>query len=264
MKTIKNYFLILFAFLSLTSCEGLLDSTGGNGLTIDEVVKGLKTALQLGTDTSVVVCSKTDGYNADPIIKIPLPSDASDVLSVATLVPDIKTKVDDVVLRVNRSAEDAATEAKPIFIDAITGMSINDGWSILNGVNPADTSKLKSGVAEFDSSAATHFLKDRTFTSLKNLFSPKINASLDKPLVKSVSTNKAWDILKTAYNTAATFLSLKKITSSLGEFVVGKALDGLFHKVGNEEVKIRRNPFAWAMDILERVFAYGKTATSSK
>ncbi len=152
---------------------------------------------------------------------------------------------------INRSAEDAANDAKPIFIDAITSMSIKDGLNILKG-----KSIEKS---DFDSIAATNYLRTKTFENLTNLYSPKINAALDKDLLNNgLSANDLWTGIVLAYNGAIFIHTIDETpidnSLSLGKFTTEKALDGLFFKVGEEEKKIRKNPYSWALDIIKKVF----------
>ena len=103
--------------------------------------------------------------------------------------------------------------------------------------------------------AATEYFKKATTTSLKQAFKPVINQSLDKPLVGTISTNKAWTDLTTAYNKAAKFSSsLTPVNSELDDFVTQKTVDGLFAKLALQEKKIRKDPAAQVTSILKQVF----------
>jgi hypothetical protein len=227
--------------------------TGGTlpkALTNEEIINGLKKALAVGTDTAVSITSKKDGYFKDAMLKIFLPPEAKVVTENISRIPYGKKMVDDAILSINRAAEDAATAAKPIFIDAITSMSIMDGLTILKGKNPKD----QSNATQFDSTAATGFLKSTTYTSLYTAFKPKINVSLDKKLVGNLSTNKIYGNLTGAFNKVAPFIGKEKVSSDLSDYVTRKALDGLFLKVADEEKKIRKDPYKWTVDIIRRVF----------
>lgn len=250
----------------INSCEFL--GTDGEELTTEEVVEGLKTALIVGTDTSVVKTSAEDGYFGDPLLKIPLPEEAHVItdnldyplISTLGLRDLIEEKLDEVVLSINRAAEDAASDAGPIFKNAITSLTISDAWDILNGINPASGKKAEG----FDSTAATAYLRSTTYNALVEAFSPYINTALNKDITAlGFSANDAWDRLTSLYNQAANSVldfgdMLKPVDKDLGEYTVGKALDGLFIKVGEEEIKIRRDPWAWASEtvgkILTKVF----------
>jgi hypothetical protein len=252
--------LVLLSYLS--SCEDLFNlGDNPDELTTEEVIEGLKTALNVGTDTAVSVVSVTDGYYMDEIIKIPLPDEASIITDnldnplVQTL--GLSSMIEDVILSINRSAEEAAKGAAPIFKDAITALSISDAWAILNGTNPANN--LKSDNGEFDSTAATAYLKSTTYGSLEDLFSPVVNQALDQDIGLGFSANQAWNTLTGSYNSVAGTIAgqlagLETVDTELDEFVVGKALDGLFYKVGLEEKKIRKDPLAWAGTAAGKIF----------
>jgi hypothetical protein len=243
---------IIFAFLILigSSCDStdeIIEILQNQPLTETEVIEGLKSALTVGTDTAVSIVSKVDGYYLDELIKIYLPPEADMIIDnadhpllAAIGLPEL---IDEMVLKMNRAAEDAATEALPIFFNAITTMTIQDAFSILEG---SDTS-------------ATHYLREKTFTSLKNTFQPKITNSLDKPLVGTVSASETWSSITTLYNEVANSIAgqlagLTPVNTELDEYVTGKALNGLFVKVGEEEKDIRTDPLARINDILKKVF----------
>ncbi len=241
MKSIfKTYLFIFTALFTITSCEQVENILKDTGLTNEEVIEGLKTALNIGTDTSVTMLSKVDGYYRDELVKIALPAEAANVYNVLGQIPGGSTLLENAVLAINRAAEDAAPEAKSIFISAITGITIADGFSILNG---GDT-------------AATVYLQDKTYNPLTDAFAPKIRTSLDKPLVLGLSAEKAYSDLISAYNTASLggILFPQIQTNSLSTHVTQKALTGLFFKVSEEERKIRRDPLHRVTEILKKVF----------
>ncbi|MFW5820622.1 MAG: DUF4197 domain-containing protein [Bacteroidota bacterium] len=268
-----NIFLIIFSIgmiygpFSVPSCNKLIEqavsmSEGNTSekLSEAEIVKGLKTALKVGTDSSVTVTSRINGFYRDEAIKILLPPEASVIYEnkdhplVRALGMD--EKINEAVLALNRAAEDAAKTAGPIFKDAITGMSVSDGLSILRGGNPADPS-----TSGFDSTAATAYLNSTKREELRNEFKPVVNASLDKKVVGNFSPNQVWNSMTSAYNNVAkrSLGTIKPIENTdLGAYVTEKALDGLFYKVAQEEKKIRKDPMSWARtavgDILKRVF----------
>jgi len=254
-------FMILLLPAGFIACDEFL--TDPDKLSTAEVIEGLKTALIVGTDSSVSVTSAVDGYFGDPLLKILLPDEAdvildnldNKLLETVGVSQIINNSIDDVVLSINRAAETAATDAGPIFKNSITSLSITDAWDILNGTNPASTKKADG----FDSTAATEYLRSTTFDALVTAFSPYINDALGEDLGLGFSTNDAWGTLTTNYNKAANspldlFDNLKPVESTdLGEYAVGKALGGLFLKVGEEEVKIRRDPWAWASSIVGNI-----------
>lgn len=255
--------LTVVIFTVFVSCDVLMPvleqasktvNTGNGGTTTkalsnEEIINGLKKALAVGTDTAVSITSAINGYYGDQLLRILLPPEAKVVTDNISKIPFGKKMVDDAILSINRAAEDAATAAKPIFINAITSMSIKDGLTILNGKNP-----MAQNSSAFDSTAATGFLKSTTYNALYTAFKPKINISLDKKLVGNISTNQAYGNLTGAFNKVAPFIGKEKVNSDLSDYVTSKALDGLFLKVADEEKKIRKDPFKWSVDIIRKVF----------
>jgi hypothetical protein len=246
MKQIAIIFFISIT-LGLGSCDILQqvldDATQQTTLSNGEIVRGLKEALSVGAVSSSKALHATDGYFKDQAVKILLPPEANVIVENIRKVPGLGDQMmDDLVLRINRSAEDAASEAKPIFIDAVKSMTIQDGMTILKGSN----------------TAATNYLKSKTYNRLRSAFTPKINASLNKKIVGNVSTNEAWKKITSLYNKVAPFIGKSKVNTSLGDYVTRKALDGLFYKVADEEKKIRANPLNYASEIIKKVFGYAK------
>jgi hypothetical protein len=230
---------ILFFTLLLSSCDELTNEDNGFFLTEETVIEGLKEALVVGTDSAAKQLSITNGYYGDEILKILLPPEADIIVDNVTLIPGGAALIEDILLGINRSAEDAAKEVAPIFIKAITEMSIMDGLSILNGENDA----------------ATSYLRDNTYHDLFSLYQPKLQASLDKKLVGSISTNSMWSTLVGNYNKIAWLIpNSGTIDPNLDSYLTDKALEGLFIKIAEEELDIRTDPLARVTDILEQVF----------
>jgi hypothetical protein len=278
MKKITILFSLILVLL-FSSCE-YFNFEEDTGLTTEEIINGLKTALALGSDSASTSLSKENGYYLGPenLVKIPLPDEAisirskingnSTLAAISNLI-GLDGAFENVVISVNRAAEDAASGAAPIFKGAITSLTIEQGWDILNGTVPGEGTK----VAEFDSTAATQFLKLKTYSDLTDLYAPKIDISLQKDIIGSVSAYDAWNTLTSKYNNfigradviaaiqIANFLGTDinlpdAIETDIGVFSTEKALNGLFYMVGNEEKKIRRDPYQWAIDIIQRVFGY--------
>jgi hypothetical protein len=216
----------------VNSVEGKKDSTGGSGLSSDDIVNGLKDALKVGSSNAGSSASKTDGFFKDSLIKIPFPPDAQKVKALAIKTGQQK-QVDDFVLSLNRAAEQAAVKAAPIFANAILSMSISDGLSILKGNNDA----------------ATQYLKSKTMQQLHDAFLPIV-----KDAIASVNVTKYWTPMANAYNSTTMFSGEKKVNTDLNEYVTQQALNGLFILLAQEELKIRQNPAARVTDILKKVF----------
>lgn len=242
----KHSLWVFMLFLSLQSCDIFHEVArtveSEMPLTEQEVVKGLKEALRVSTDTAVLTVSAINGYYGDPRIRISLPPDADVILDhrdhPLLKAVGITNLIDDAERAVNRAAEDAAKKASPIFVKAITSMSIQDAFDILNG---PDT-------------AATHYFRKKTYRQLESTFRPSVKNSLDKPLLGKVSANEAWSGLTEAYNNIAGFAGWKKVNSQLDVYVTRKALNGLFQKLAAEETAIRKDPRARVTAILEKVF----------
>jgi len=199
------------------------------GLSEKDAADGIREALVKGTGESVKLVSIVDGYFGNAEIKIPFPPEAKEIESKLRSI-GLGNKVDEVILSLNRAAEDAGNEAKPIFIDAIKGMSINDAINIVKGENDA----------------ATKYLKRTTSHQLIAKFQPVIKKSLDK-----VDATKQWEELVKTYNKIPFVM---KMNPDLPAYVTGKAIDGLFVMVAKEELKIRKDPMARTSEILKKVF----------
>jgi hypothetical protein len=247
---------IFFFCLScnVTSWQSILDDSQ---LTESEVIEGLKTSLDIGTEKAVSMTSRKDGFFRDEAIKILLPEEANNALITLREAPGgeklyqatISPLVDDLIEALNRSAEDAASKAAPLFKDALSRMTIQEAWDILNG-------KYKDA----GNQSATLYFRDKTFEDLTNLFQPEIKKSLDKPLAGTVSANAIWEKFVRNYETIARspaniLMGLKPLKEpDLSRYVTSRALDGLFIKVADEEAKIRRDPYSYANQILVKVF----------
>ena len=238
-------FLLSFILFSCAELEQFARQTleDDKPLTQTEIISGLKEALIVGTNKSVDILGVTDGYYKDEMVKILLPPEADIIVNNIGRVPGGQQLLNDLLLRINRAAEDAVTEAKPIFVNSIKSMTINDAVGILRGEN----------------NAATMYLHQTTYDGLYNLYRPKIQNSLDKKLVGNVSTSQSWNTLTSKWNEAANSLvgqiaGLKPVETKLDEHLTGKALDGLFLKIEEEEKLIRKDPAARVTALLKRVF----------
>lgn len=230
---------ILFSALLLSSCDELFNEDNDFFLTEATIIEGLKEALVVGTDSATKQLSITDGYYGNAALKILLPPEADIIVDNISLIPGGAALIENIIKGINRSAEDAAKEVAPIFISAITDMTIMDGLSILNGSN----------------NAATTYLQSNTYGDLFGLYQPKLQASLDKKLVGTVSTNSLWSTLVNQWNTIARLSpKLNTVETQLDSYLTDKALEGLFSKIAEEELAIRTDPVARVTDLLERVF----------
>jgi len=211
------------------SIKKMTSSISAKGLNNEEIVNGLKEALNVGTTNSAKKLSAADGFFKDAAIKILMPVEAQKVEKKLRIM-GLGKQVDDAVLSMNRAAEDAAKEVTPIFVNAIKGMNFSDALGILKG-------------GDF---AATDYLKNKTTAQLTESFRPVIESSLQK-----VNATKHWNTIFSSYNK----FSAEKINPDLIAYVTEKALAGIFHQLGLEEQKIRKDPVARTTDILKKVFS---------
>lgn len=211
--------------------ETLKGATSGNNgkLSEAEVAKGLKEALNQGVEKGVSKLSQAGGYLNDPKVKIPMPDEAKKVESKLRQIGQGKM-VDDAIESMNKAAEDAATEAKDLFVKAIKNMTLKDAMSILKG----------------NDDAATQYLSKSTRADLMLKFKPIIKSSLEK-----VNATKYWNTTFSTYNKIP---FAKKVNPNLEDYVTQKALDGLFIQVAQEELAIRKDPAARVSDLLKKVF----------
>lgn len=233
--------------LLLASCASLmtvLDTVVSSApLTEAEVSDGLKEALITGARNAAGRLGATDGYFGDQAVRILLPEEATVIVDNISKIPGGDRLVQDVILSINRAAEDAARDVAPIFVNSVTSMTLRDAFGILNG--PDD--------------AATRYLHNTTYDQLYTLYTPRIGASINKPLVGNVSTQDTWDALTGQWNRFATSLAgrlagFKPVETDLSSYLTHRALDGMFLKVAEEELKIREDVNARVTPLLKRVF----------
>lgn len=251
MKAAK--FLPLILLFVFTSCAELMKmtqtTTGSNPpLTTSEISGGLKEALIVGITNSSNILGATDGYYKDDLVKILLPPEADIIVKNIGKIPGGNELIEDVLKKINRAAEDAVKDAKPIFVNSIKSMSIVDAAGILGG----------------EENAATQYLHKTTYKQLVELYRPKIKASVEKKLVGNVSTDQSWNTLTKQWNSIAKSVigqmaGFKPVEIELEEYLTHKALDGLFLKIAEEEKKIRKDPMGQASSLLKRVFSSVKS-----
>jgi hypothetical protein len=242
MKT--KLFYSLGLGILLTSCviediagDVLTTPTGGGttappALTNDEVIAGLKEALTVGIKKGAEMASATDGFNKNSMIRIPFPPEAQ-AMKEKAIEWGMQNKVDEIELTLNRAAETASQKATPIFVDAITNMSVSDGFEILHGSD----------------SAATMYLQKTTTSSLTTAFTPVVHEA-----IQTVELTKYWNPLATKYNQTTKITGKPEINPDLDKYVTDRAITGLFFLVKQEEKKIRKDPVAQVTDLLKKVF----------
>lgn len=230
MKKVLLFLLVLQA----TACGELQQVVnqlpqGTQGLGNADIANGLREALSLGIDKQVTKLTQTDGFFKNELVKILLPQELQ---KVDKALRDIGLgKLADEGLKVlNRAAEDAVSQATPIFVDAVKGITFNDAKTILLG----------------NDDAATQYLTSTTKTALYDKFNPVIKNSFEK-----VGADEIWKNLITKYNSIPL---TNDVNPNLTDYVTGEALKGVYTMIAVEEKEIRTKVSSRTSDLLRRVF----------
>ena len=218
---------------SLTLSFLTVRAWGAQVLSDSKIIAGLKEALEVGTGNAVNLTGQLDGFFKNAAIKILLPQQLN------TLAKTLRTLgqgalVDEFVMSMNRAAEKAAPEARKLFVGALKEMTFDDARKILFG---ADT-------------AATQYFKTKTSVKIGDAFRPIISRAMN-----DVGATRQY---KDLVGRLQQLPFVKSQSLDIDEYVVGKALDGLFYMVGEEEKKIRKDPLARVSSILKDVFGKKK------
>jgi hypothetical protein len=236
MKTSLVLIPLLVIFITLSSFNPLNNisktNTAQPGIPSTlEIGDGLKQALQQGTSKSADQLSAVNGFFGNAAVKILFPPQAQKAEKTLRGL-GLGKLCDNVILSLNRAAEDAAKQAKPIFINAIRQMTLNDVSNILLGPN----------------NAATQYFRRTTTAQLTLAFKPVIQASLNK-----VGATKYYADAASEYNKIP-FVS--KINPNITDYATQKAIDGLFYEIALEELNIRKNIGARPTPLMQKVFAF--------
>jgi hypothetical protein len=228
----KKLILLLFIIASFSSCETLLNAAKtypGVGVTEQEAGTGIRQALTQGVSKGITSLNVTDGFFGNQAYKLFLPAEAQRIESTLRSL-GLGSQVDRAVLQINRAAEDAVGYAKPIFVEAITEMTLQDALNIVRGPK----------------NAATNYFREKTNAKLVTAFSPVIKTSLDK-----VNATRYYTDIVNTYNKIPT---TSKVNPDLTGYVVDRATAALFDQIEKEEANIRENPIARTTQILRKVF----------
>ena len=224
---------VLVATSASAQLDQLLKGLGigrPSGLSQAKIGSGLKEALKVGTENTVKLTGRADGYFMNQAIKILMPEKLQTLEKGLRLV-GYGPQVDEFILSMNRAAERAAPQAKQIFWDAIGEMTFDDAGKILNG----------------SETAATEYFKSKTTDKLTAAFRPVVDRTMNE-----VGVTRQYKALVAQYQTIP---FVKSQAVDIDQYVVTKSLDGLFHVLGEEERKIRTNPAERVTDLLKEVFA---------
>ncbi len=235
----------LVLMVTLSSCVSTLESflISEKPLTESDVAAGLKEALNKGAEAAVMVLSNRDGYYGDPLIRLVLPPEADRIVENIAKIPGGRKLLEDLIIRINRSAEEAASESLSIFTSAISEMTILEAFEILRG----------------EDDAATEYFRSKSYAPLKELYEPELDYALSQDLAGGISAEETWDTLSELYNTVAGSIAgklagMKEVHIDLSVYLTEKALDGIFIKVAEEEKAIRKDPVKRVSALLKKVF----------
>jgi hypothetical protein len=233
--------------VTLAGCGDMLQRisslTAQKPLTESDISSGLKQALIVGAKHAAQELGSAGGYYSNPDMRIALPPEAAAVTNNIKKIPGIQSLVDDVILRINRSAEHAAARSAPVFKHSIRQMTIRDAANILYGAD----------------NAATQYLHKTCYKQLFELYRPHIESALNRKLAGTLTAADAWARLTDEWNRlaespAGSMAGFSPIETDLEAYLTREALDALFYRIQQEEIRIRKNPAQRTTYLLKRVF----------
>ncbi|MCM8539570.1 MAG: DUF4197 domain-containing protein [Lentisphaeraceae bacterium] len=235
--TFLKSFLAVLVSVSFISCQSVSDNTYGalkslltGELTDSSIASGLKEALNKGTEKAVANLSKNGGYSKNLLYKIAVPEDLQKFSNTLKKI-GLGSQVDYFETKMNEAAEEACIKAGPIFVNAISEMTLEDVREILMG----------------SQTAATDYFRQKTSQHLKAEYFPIVKTKMEE-----IGLVGDYNDLMSKYNSIP---FTPKVNFGLEDYVTEKALSGLFSKLAETEKDIRENPAARTSDLLKRVFA---------
>jgi hypothetical protein len=194
-----------------------------------DAAAGVRAALERGATSAVALLGRNDGFLGNAKVRIELPGFLADAAKLLKATGQGK-RVDELVTAMNRAAEAAVPQAKTLLVNAAKSMSVDDAVKIVKG----------------NETSVTQFFSGKTREPLGVQFLPIVANATEK-----VSLAKKYDAVA---GKAAGLGLLKKDDANLNGYVTGKALDGLYFMIGEEEKKIRKDPVGTGSAILKKVF----------
>jgi hypothetical protein len=207
----------------------LLGPAQALSLTEGDANSGIRTALERGAEAAVSLLGKPDGFLGNPLVKIELPSALKDAAKLLKATGQ-GHKLDDLITAMNRAAEAAVPAAKPLLVQAVKSMSVEDGLKILKGGDDA----------------ATQFFAGKTREPLHEKFLPIVTQATEKVSLA--------DKYNAVAKKGASLGLIKGDDANIQQYVTARALDGLYKMIGEEEKKIRKDPVGTGSAILKKVF----------
>ena len=209
-------------------------AVGLGDLSGKEASAGLKEALSRGADMAVSQLGKPNGFMGDARVRIPLPKSLRAAEKMMRTL-GMKKQADELIETMNRAAELAVVEAKPILLESVQKMTIDDARGILAGGDDA----------------ATQYFRRTTSTALGKKFLPIVKQATAKVQLADQYNEYAGQAAKLGL--------LEEKDANLDSYVTQKALDGLFVMIAEQEKSIRQNPVGTGSKLLQTVFgAVGK------
>ncbi|RZL37978.1 MAG: DUF4197 domain-containing protein [Rubrivivax sp.] len=198
-------------------------------LTEGDANAGIRTALERGANAAVALLGRRDGFLGNPLVKIELPGYLKDAARLLKATGQ-GARLDELVTAMNRAAEAAVPAARSLLVRAVKDMSVEDGLKILRGGDDA----------------ATNFFADKTREPLHQQFLPIVTQATEKVSLA--------DKYNAVAKKASGFGLVRGDDANIQQYVTGKALDGLYRIIGEEEKKIRKDPVGTGSAILKKVF----------
>ncbi|QCX00849.1 DUF4197 domain-containing protein [Aggregatimonas sangjinii] len=231
MKKTVLVLLVLFQFLGCGELQQVVNQLpqGEQALGNAQIANGLREALEKGIDKQVSKLTQTDGFFKNELVKILLPEELQKVDNTLRKI-GLENLADEGLKVLNRAAEDAVSEATPIFVNAVKGINFNDAKNILLGAD----------------NAATQYLDNATRSALYAKFKPVIQSSFEK-----VKADQIWSSLINRYNAIPL---TENVNPDLTDYVTIEALEGVFTMIAIEEKEIRNNAASRTSDLLRKVF----------
>ncbi len=231
MKKIVFLLTTFMFFLSCGELQQIADEYNlSQNLGNEQIAEALKQALNQGIDKEVSKLMQAGGFYNQPNVRILLPEELQQVDKTLRKI-GLGNLADEGIKKLNRAAEEAVKEAKPIFVDAIKQMSFQDAKNILMG----------------GENAATEYLKKTTTDKLYRKFYPVVQNSF-----KKVGADQVWNQIISRYNKVP---FVQKVNPDLNDYVTRKAMEGVFKKIEVEEKKIRSDVRERTTDLMKKVFA---------
>jgi hypothetical protein len=224
----RRHFSLLLASAPLLLWLGHRSALAGM-LSETDAASGVRSLLERGAVSAIGLLGKNDGFLGNPLVRIPMPGYLQDAAKLLKAVGQQK-RIDALVLAMNRAAEAAVPEAKTLLVGAVKAMSVEDALQVVRGGD----------------NSVTEFFSTKTREPLGLSFLPIVTKATEKVSLA--------DKYNSIAGKAASLGFVKKEDANIQEYVTGKALDGLFLMIGEEERKIRKDPVATGSAILKKVF----------